>query len=51
MFYVHASPAKGTVRAYLEAPLVFLAVLYFHPRNGLLYAYRWARQSIVSRGI
>ena len=50
MFYVHATPAKGALRAWLEAPLVFLTVLCLHPFNGPRYAYYWARQSVVSRG-
>lgn len=49
MFYVHATPAKGGLRAWLEAPLVFIATLWLHPGNGPRYAYHWSRQSVVNR--
>lgn len=46
---VHTHPVKSALRAWLEAPVVLLTVLYLHPRNGFRYAYYWARQSIMDR--
>jgi hypothetical protein len=50
MFYVRTIKPKSASRAYLEAPLVFLTILWLHPRCGFRYAYYWARQSILARG-
>lgn len=49
MFYVHPLKPKSALRARMEAPMVFLTILWLHPRNGFRYAYYWARQSVVNR--
>jgi hypothetical protein len=52
MIYVHPTKPRGLIARYAMAPLVFLQVLYLHPKNGIGYAARWARQStIVPNGV